>query len=257
MAHSAFAQPPSASLAPAAATGHRWDGVPLRGKWHVYPERAAAGLWTTPADLGRLALAVRRSATEVDWAFLRQDLARAMLTRQFGSDLGLGFFLGGEGPSLRFSHGGGNEGFCCYLVAYADHPIGAAVMTNADGGWALNQEILQTIAAEYGWPLDASYGSFPKRRAMATPSPIPSERFEDYVGTYELRPDYQIAVAREGSALLAQPTGQDAFLVDPISEATFVARDLNLEIAFQRDDRGVVTGLTLKQDDQERSARKR
>jgi CubicO group peptidase (beta-lactamase class C family) len=256
MAHSAFAQPPPASLTPVAATGHRGDGVPLRGKWHVYPELAAAGLWTTPTDLCRLALAVQRSVVGADRAFLRPDLARAMLARQFGSDLGLGFFLEGDGPSLRFAHGGGNEGFRCYLVAYADRPHGAAVMTNSDGGWALNAEILEAIAAAYDWPLDAGYQSFPKRRDAAVPSPIPPEALADCVGTYELRPDYPISVALDGDTLLVRPGGQDAFRADSIAEDTVVARDLNVEIAFRRGEDGVVTGLTLKQNDRERSARK-
>ena len=30
-----------------------------RGDWHVYPEAAAAGLWTTPRDLARAIVAVQ------------------------------------------------------------------------------------------------------------------------------------------------------------------------------------------------------
>jgi CubicO group peptidase (beta-lactamase class C family) len=256
MAHSAFAQPLSASLAPVAATGHREDAVPLRGNWHVYPEMAAAGLWTTPTDLCRLALAVQGSVAGASGAFLRQDLARAMLTRQFRSDLGLGFFLEGEGPSLRFSHGGGNEGFRCYLVAYAEHPVGAAAMTNADGGWALNREILETIAAEYGWPLDPSHHAAPTGWEPPEILTLGADALAPFVGEYSIRPDFRVTVAMKGESLVIQPTGQAPIEVDPTSPTTFVARDLNVEIAFQRDDHGVVTGLTLKQDDREATAAK-
>src|SRR5690606_15918553 len=61
MVHSGYEQPLPASRAAAAATGHRANGTPVSGKWHTYPEMFAAGLWTTPSDLARLALQMQRS----------------------------------------------------------------------------------------------------------------------------------------------------------------------------------------------------
>ena len=34
-----------------AATGYNFDGTQVEGKWWIYPEMAAAGLWTTPSEL--------------------------------------------------------------------------------------------------------------------------------------------------------------------------------------------------------------
>ena len=48
MRHSTYVQPLPADLREKAATGYRASGEAVPGKWHTYPEQAAAGLWTTP-----------------------------------------------------------------------------------------------------------------------------------------------------------------------------------------------------------------
>ncbi len=51
MLNSTFEYPLPAALKHSAVTGHLRDGRPIEGKWRVYPEKAAAGLWTTPTDV--------------------------------------------------------------------------------------------------------------------------------------------------------------------------------------------------------------
>ena len=53
MSLSTYEQPLPASRLAQAAAGYRGDGSPVPGKRHVYPEMAAAGLWTTAGDLAR------------------------------------------------------------------------------------------------------------------------------------------------------------------------------------------------------------
>ncbi|MFK7817287.1 MAG: serine hydrolase domain-containing protein, partial [Planctomycetaceae bacterium] len=66
MKASTYQQPLPAALHDRAASGHRSrsffrKGSVVRGEWHVYPEQAAAGLWTTPSDLARFLIAVQRA----------------------------------------------------------------------------------------------------------------------------------------------------------------------------------------------------
>src|SRR5262249_29534783 len=53
MTESTFSQPLPESLWSRAADGYYSDGPPVQRGWHVYPTMAAAGLWTTPADLAK------------------------------------------------------------------------------------------------------------------------------------------------------------------------------------------------------------
>ena len=48
MTSSSYEQPLPADWATRTATAHNRLGNPIPGRWHIYPEMAAAGLWTTP-----------------------------------------------------------------------------------------------------------------------------------------------------------------------------------------------------------------
>ena len=146
MSRSAYTQPLPNELHADASTAHRADGSPVDGAWHVYPELAAAGLWTTPGDLARFAVGVQHAAAGAPSAILGQELTVSMLTPHSGpasrlgglDSVGLGLFLGGP----WFGHSGGNEGFRCHLVAHRDAGCGLAVMTNGDRGHELIAEVL-------------------------------------------------------------------------------------------------------------------
>ena len=72
MTSSTYEQPLPADRQSHAATGHYPDGRPVAGKWHVYPEMAAAGLWTTAPDLARFAIGVQRALASTSNAVLSQ-----------------------------------------------------------------------------------------------------------------------------------------------------------------------------------------
>jgi hypothetical protein len=143
-------QPLPERLSSQAAMAHDRDGKRLAGRWHTYPEKAAAGLWTRPLDLARVAIAVQKAAAG-DTKFLPAALTREMLNQGPG-EYGLGWGVGGKDDDRRFGHGGANAGYRCNLSAYLKRGQAAVVMTNSDNGAVLAQEILRSIAAEYGWP---------------------------------------------------------------------------------------------------------
>ncbi len=151
MMQSTYDQPLPVNRRAMAATGHRPDGASVTGTWHTYPEMAAAGLWTTPSDLARFAIEIQRSHAGQSNAVLSMAMTQEMLTDQIGG-YGLGPGVRGEGETLAFSHGGANEGFRCFLFAYAETGQGAVIMTNSDNGIQVARELLGSIARAYDWP---------------------------------------------------------------------------------------------------------
>ncbi len=148
MSSSGYLQPLPPARWADAATGYREDGRPVEGQWHVYPEMAAAGLWTTPSDLARFAMAVQNdlqgAGTVLDSATVREMLTPGM------ENHGLGPMISADG--LQFRHGGANEGFRCALIAFIDGRGGVAIMTNSDAGGTVLGEVRDAVAKEYGWP---------------------------------------------------------------------------------------------------------
>jgi CubicO group peptidase (beta-lactamase class C family) len=152
MTHSTFDQPLPEAYWGHAASGHASDGTELAGRWHNYPELAAAGLWTTPTDLARVIVEIQNAVTGRQSQVLGQAITAQMLTHQLPTgNAGLGFFVTGRGNATQFSHSGVNAGFRSVLIGAAYTGQGVVVMSNSDSGGKLNDEIARIVEAEYGW----------------------------------------------------------------------------------------------------------
>lgn len=150
MVHSTFAQPLPADLVVHAAAGHLADGSVVPTKRHVYPEMAAAGLWTTPTDLARMFAEIGRARSGRS-TVLPRTVARAMTTVSPPSSGGLGVFLSERHGAQMFGHGGADAGFQASSVASLDGGYGVIVMANSDNGFEIFPEIERTVFAAYGW----------------------------------------------------------------------------------------------------------
>lgn len=180
---------PGANFAAAHYTGYQ----PYEFTHRTYPEYAAAGLWTTPTDLLKAALALQKSLNGGPSTFLTQSTARLMLTAVQDS-MALTMMAPASGTTFR--HAGSNIGYRCDLVAFADlralhsgkstmsdsqgrnteldsstdesqemdipEYSGICIMTNSDAGAAVYEKIQLAILYLKNWPAfptDAYYVS--------------------------------------------------------------------------------------------------
>jgi CubicO group peptidase (beta-lactamase class C family) len=135
---------------PQAAVGHQKIGEPLPGKWHTYPEQAAASLWSTPSDLAQLIIEVLKSLKDASNIVLSAEMTRQMLVPQIGIG-GLGFNIVIQEGMTMFGHPGWNEGFHSILIGCPEKQQGIVLMTNGENGKQLRREVMRGLAEVVKW----------------------------------------------------------------------------------------------------------
>ena len=215
-----------------AATGYRANGAEVEGKWPIYPEMAAAGLWTTPRELIQYAIEIQRILRSGQDGVLTHDTVIEMLDAD-GNEHGLG-------PSVdehTFGHGGTDEGFTAELIAWKDRPIAVVVMVNSDNRKII-RELLLSIANEYDLP-----GIEPVVREIAEIEP---EALLKFAGKYELDQVGVFNITVDGKRLKLSDVDSDytAWLF-PQSDHEFFGSESGSIFTFEVQD-GVAVGFVTR-----------
>lgn len=236
MTRSTFENPPPDSLLDRMATGHEESDTPTEGRFHVYPEMAAAGLWTTAPDLARWAIDVSR-AWRGEGGVLSRETAREMLEPQVelpggglpeGEAWGLGPELGGTGDSLRFGHGGRDEGFVASAHVWPELGRGMVVLTNGTSN-ALLGELWRGFAEVYGLELAPRI-----EKRLATPDSV---TLEGLAGRYRLavgESSVPVTISREGDAIFVSIPGWVSGRLLPEARDAFFERGSAVDWRFVR-----------------------
>jgi serine-type D-Ala-D-Ala carboxypeptidase/endopeptidase len=222
------------------ADGHHQIGtvVPL----FDLPTLAGAGaLRSNVRDMLRfLAANVGEPETELERGMRDAYTVREQLTGQVS--IGLGWRIQSVGNSKIVRHSGGTTGFRTFIGFDPDREVGVVLLTNSAhetddiGLHLINNEL----------PLWVEQ----------TEIEVATEILDDYVGEYQFTPERSITVTLEGDALFVHATGRRRLQLFAESETEFFVRRANLQITFERDDDGEVTGLVLHAGGQDMPGRK-
>ena len=222
MTNSTYSQPLPDDWRKKAASGHRRDGALVAGKIHVYPEMAAAGLWTTPTDLAKFAIEVQLSYAGRSNKVLTKEMIDKMVT-PFMEEVGLGFFVQKFGNAIYFGHDGADEGFRALLQMNREKGYGAIVMANSDNGQILG-EVLRGIAREYNWD-----EFLPPVQEIIS---LGATKLDEYTGRFQVNPDRVFTISREEEKLFATPSGDPKFELLPVADGGFIRRDQPVKYVF-------------------------
>jgi len=237
LVNSTYQQPAPKTKNNIIATGYLSDYQPINGGNHIYPEMAAAGLWTSPTELSIIVTEIQE-AIENKSDFISAATINEMLTPQkIDSEVGIGFFLSGRGDSLVFQHNGGNYGFNSRIVGYLHQGKGAIVMINAETFEIIN-EVMRSIAIEYKWP---DYFKENKKYALNEKS------LESFSGRYLSEENWEIIIAKQNDKLTLKMPRQPAVQLIPEGENQFYSEQLNINVEFIRTN-NKVERLEISQD---------
>ena len=200
MDSSTFENPLPISKHDLAATGYRGDGAEVEGKWPIYPEMAAAGLWTTPTELAKYLIHVNEVHDGKSDGIISPEMSAEMLTPGMN---GHGLGPGVSEDTLRWGHGGADEGFRTQLTSWFDTNNGIIAMVNSDNG-AILGELIYAIAKEYGWP-----GVKADIRSVIE---LSEERGEEISGIYAFEEVSDFTIEYQDGHLV----GSAQFLAEPI-----------------------------------------
>lgn len=237
MTRSAFVQPLVGPLAANASSAHD-AGKIINGKHHTYPELAAAGLWTTPTDLAQFAIEIQQAAAGKSSRVLSQKMTQEMLKSQ-GDSWGLGITLRGKSSQQRFMHSGSNQGFNCLMIAFTETGAGIVIMTNANSGRAVIEELVRAVANEYGWKTDAA----PRRTVIN----LPTESLPKYVGFYQGLGEGTVRIRLDGNELMAHSNGQWSKLAAG-SDTTFFSVNDGAQFDFSKKPNGDIGSVAITDD---------
>lgn len=239
MDNSSYQQPPLdiANL----ATGYYQNGKAVKGKYHVYPEQAAAGLWTTPSDLAKYIIECQLAYEGRSHKVLSQAMMKKRFTPRMDSTFALGVFIENKGGTKFFNHNGGNEAFLCTSFGSFEGGKGVVIMINGEN-FEIITEVLNSVAQVYGWK-DFYKPQFKK---LFT---VPVDTLQKYVGSYQLMKD-TFSIKLCGNNLCLQQNGEpiDGYKMMFADYDTFsIKEEPNAEFKILRSKEGIIDALQLKQ----------
>ncbi len=232
MTDSTFENPLPERYHAIAATGYRANGAEVEGKWPIYPEMAAAGLWTTPSQLIRYAIEMMSiSRTETDGVLKKETVANMLTPGMNGHGLG---------PTITehtFGQGGSDQGFRATLVAWKGSPNAVVIMVNSDNG-RIMRELMLAIAAEYELP-----GFEPSVKSIAAISATDRQK---YTGTYEIQDLGKVTVTvKEAGLELSADFQSEAAYYLPETQSKFFHKTEGNTLTFTFDG-DLVTGFQTR-----------
>ncbi len=247
MTGSSYAQPPSKEKLPLLSTGYSVNGKAVEGNYHIYPEQAAAGLWTNPTDLSKYIIETQLSLQGKSNKVLNTEMTQLRLTPYIDKRAALGVFIVDKDGERYFNHGGANEGFRCTYYGSMDGGNGVVVMVNSDNGRIL-EEIVNSVATVYKW------NNFYKPTVKTAVS-ISDDLLNTYAGDYVLDKDTVTISSTNGRNFLSV-NHSEKYPIYFSSEQDFFSTELPFALKFEKDAEGKVTNIYFKNNGGEHRAKR-
>ena len=219
----------------------------FKGMPYVYPQQAAAGLYTTPTDLAKFFIDVQKSYIGKG-KVLSEATTKQMLTPQqnvsdgsYKEQIGIGPFLiqrtDNKDPNgVYFEFTGVNAGFLAYGIASITNGNGVIIMLNSgDDVNGLGKEIRRAVAKTYNWT------NFLPTEIQ--PINLSETELNKFVGRYRMATDEVLYLRKEKNSLVENINEGNDIYCFPVTKDTIVFTDYNIKAGFKMNEKGEVISL--------------
>ena len=246
MKNSTFTQPVSAKFAKQSAWAYS-SASWFKGMPYVYPQQAAAGLYSTPTDLAKFFIDVQKSYMG-NGTVLGQAITKQMLTPQqnvsdgsYKEQIAIGPFLiqrtdNKDPKGVYFEFTGVNAGFLAFGMASVEGGNGVIIMMNSgDDVNGLGKEIRRAVAKTYDWT-----NFLPKE---IEPISLSENELDKFTGRYKMADDEVLYLRRENNYLVENINDGNNIYCFPIAKDSIVFTDYNVKAFFKTNEQGEVVSL--------------
>ena len=157
---------------------------------------------------------------------------------QSGLEIALGWHVYTTGGKEIIWHNGGTGGDRSFMGFDPKTGVGVVLLSNTE-----TPEGVDDIGRHL---LDPSIPLKPPAKEHKQVAVDP-KLFDGYVGTYQLSPNFNISITREGGHLFAQATGQEIFEIFPEGDRDYFLKVVDAQITFVTDGKGHAKEIVLHQ----------
>jgi D-alanyl-D-alanine-carboxypeptidase/D-alanyl-D-alanine-endopeptidase len=214
------------------AKGHDESGKQV-ANWNIDALAGAGGIRSSTADM-LLYLKANMGLSDSS-LYPAMQLAQKPRADTSAPELRIGLVWMTQHDATRdvIWHNGGTGGYRSFLGFTADRKHGVVVLTNI----ATDPDDLGFAVLESGAELPAAHKAIP----------ISDAALDEFVGSYQVEPDFILKVTRSGHQLYMQASAQDAFRLFASANDEFFATLGDVSFSFRRDGSHKVTSLVLHQ----------
>ena len=213
-----------------ATFGHYNDNSLVR---HIYPEIAAAGLWTTAEDLAKFAVEIQKSLKGKSNKVLNTEIMETMMTPVLNGEYSIGFGVSeASKEDILYEHAGGNEGYNCLLSFHKSKGYGFAIMVN-NFGLDIVYPISKSLGSVYNW--DIYKGDSFKEIITLT-----KEDKSKFVGRYKDDIDRSLKIYENNGELFFSSFFGDNGRLDAVSKEILLDSDRERKFKLKDNYNGIV-----------------
>ena len=210
-----------------ATAGHYSDGSKISGNRHIYPEMAAAGLWSTAEDLAKFSVEIQKTLKGNSGKILTKQYAQMMMTPVLNGEYNIGFGNEEYNGEPFFEHAGGNEGYACFLTFHKEKGYGFALMVNSSSQIDILFPLFRSIDKAYSWDLFSS--------GIYNSDNISLPELQKFTGKYKVSFDRSIKIYVKNKNLFYKMSFNKESELTPVGSHTLISSDRNNKIEFSKE----------------------